>query len=123
MPHDPSAQPAGDPEVSAGDVWEVSALQLPVLRSRFEDLLLLDCRTHSEFSEGHLDGAELMPLQEISVRLDELDRWRSRVIVVYCRTGRRSRIVTRYLTHRGFTCVRSLSGGIEGLEAWGAETC
>jgi rhodanese-related sulfurtransferase len=104
-------------------VWEVRPSDLPLLKRRFEDLLLLDCRTVPEFDERHLPGAELVPMQEISVRLDELDRWKSRMVVVYCRTGRRSRIVTRYLSHRGFACVRSLAGGIDGLGDQGAPTC
>jgi len=101
----------------------VQASDLPLLKRRFEDLLLLDCRTHPEYDDDHLAGAELIPMQEISIRLAELDQWESRVIVVYCRTGRRSRIVTRYLTHRGFTCVRSLAGGIEGVRSGDPAAC
>ena len=100
------------PESNACDEWEVQPADLPALRAQFADLLLMDCRTRVEFEEDRLDGCELVPMQEVSVRLGELDHWRERVVVVYCRSGRRSGIVARYLSQRGFACVRSLAGGI-----------
>ena len=100
------------PESDDCNEWEVQPADLPALRAQFADLLLLDSRTNVEFEEDRLDGCELVPMQEISVRLGELDHWRERVVIVYCRSGRRSGIVARYLSQRGFTCVRSLAGGI-----------
>jgi rhodanese-related sulfurtransferase len=100
------------PENSPSSAWEVEPADLPALREQYPDLLLLDCRTPGECREDRLDGAEFVPMQEVSVRLGELDHWRERVVVVYCRSGRRSMIVARYLSQRGFTCVRSLAGGI-----------
>lgn len=100
------------------DCWEILPQDVPVLRRRFEDLLLLDCRTEAEYREDHLQDAVLLPLQELSLRVGELDRWRQRVVVAYCRTGRRSHIVARFLAEQGFQCVRSVAGG---LEAWRAD--
>ncbi len=99
------------------DCWEILPRDVPVLRDRFKDLLLLDCQTQAEYHEDHLCGAFLLPLQEISLRVGELDRWRRGVVVAYCRTGRRSHIVARYLVERGFHCVRSVAGGIEACRA------
>jgi rhodanese-related sulfurtransferase len=106
---------APDTPTDAGpcDCWEVLPRDVPVLQDRFEDLLLLDCRTQAEYHDDHLRGAVLLPLQEISLRVGELDRWRERVVLAYCRTGNRSHIVAQYLAERGFRCVRSVAGGIE----------
>ncbi len=95
------------------DPWEVTPGEIDVLQRRFENLVIVDCRTRPEFATGHLPGACSLPLQELSHRAAELDPARERVIVVYCRTGRRSRIMCRFLAHRGFTCVRSMAGGVE----------
>lgn len=80
-----------------------------------DDPLLLDCRTHAEHAWASIDGSVLIPMDELGDRLDELDGWRDRPIVVYCHHGRRSLIVTRALRRAGFADVRSMAGGIE---AW-----
>ena len=49
---------------------------------------LLDVRTPEEFAEGHLEGAVLIPVAELSTRLSEIPR--DRPVVAYCRSGARS---------------------------------
>ena len=78
-----------------------------------EDLLLLDCRTQEEWSTCHIEGALLIPLQEMSLRVEELESHREHPIVVYCHKGARSMIITRLLRHIGFTDVYSMQGGID----------
>ncbi|MEE2908258.1 MAG: rhodanese-like domain-containing protein, partial [Planctomycetota bacterium] len=56
-----------------------------------------------------------LPLQQFSTRGQELAVHRERPIVIYCRTGRRSAIVAKYLHLSGFLHVRSMAGG---MEAW-----
>jgi rhodanese-related sulfurtransferase len=97
------------------DVWEIRPADVPTLCEQFDSLLLLDCRTEAEHREDHIEGAMLLPIQEISLRAGELDPWRDRVVVVYCRSGRRSLIVAHFLAELGFQCVRSVAGGIQ---AW-----
>ncbi|MCP4838094.1 MAG: rhodanese-like domain-containing protein [Planctomycetes bacterium] len=98
------------------DTWEVLPEEVSGLRIQFDDLLILDCRTEHEYRTLHVRGAKLLPLQEMSIRVPELENWRHRVVLIYCRSGRRSRIVARYLSERGFRCVRSVAGGIESWE-------
>jgi len=78
-----------------------------------EGLLLLDCRTQEEWVTCHIDGAVLIPLQEMSLRITELESHREQPIVVYCHKGARSMIITRLLRHIGFTEVYSMQGGID----------
>ncbi len=85
------------------------------LIDRGEEFLLVDCRTKEEWEADGLQDALNLPLQQCSTRMHELEAHRTRPIVTYCRTGRRSAIVTKYLHMSGFLHVRSMAGGIE---AW-----
>ena len=76
-------------------------------------LLLLDCRTPDEWDICHIEGAMLIPLQEMSLRVHELEMHRTTPIIVYCHKGARSMIITRLLRHSGYADVLSMSGGID----------
>lgn len=73
---------------------------------------LLDVRTPMEFRGGHIQGAVNIPVDELGRRLDELDQ--RRPIVVYCRSGARSRRASGVLQHGGFDQVWDLGP----LSAW-----
>jgi rhodanese-related sulfurtransferase len=85
---------------------------------RAEPCLLLDCRTPEEHATARIEGAVLLPMQEIAARVGELEAWRGRTIVVHCHHGVRSLRVTQWLRERGFASATSLRGGID---AWSAE--
>ena len=97
------------------DPWEVSPEAVKARLDSKDGFVLVDCRTPGEYETSHIAGAVLLPMQELSVRSDELDALREEEVIVYCRTGRRSRIVARYLVLRGCCNVISMAGGIE---AW-----
>lgn len=70
----------------------------------------LDVRTLEEYQEAHIDGATLIPLDELEMRVDELPR--DEPIVVYCRSGNRSSVGRDLLLQAGFEDVASMNGGI-----------
>lgn len=76
-------------------------------------ILLLDVRTPSEFSgtSGYLEGALLIPVQELEVRVGELEQYRDRTIIAYCRSGNRSGSAAAFLNARGFGAL-NMTGGI-----------
>jgi adenylyltransferase/sulfurtransferase len=74
---------------------------------------LIDVREPFEYEIARIDGSKLIPLGEITERLDELER--ERPIVVHCHSGMRSAQAVRLLQQRGFTKVYNLEGGID---AW-----
>jgi len=83
--------------------------------------LLLDCRRADEWALARIDGAVLIPMQELPSRVDDvLDAAGShdRQIIVYCHHGARSMRVTAALRGYGFTNVRSMAGGID---LWSAD--
>ncbi len=81
---------------------------------REQGALLLDVRSEAEFSAGHIDGAVLIPHDQVKDRLADieakLDGDRSRPIVVYCRSGRRSGLAKDVLLEAGFTQVTNVGG-------------
>ena len=83
---------------------------------------LVDVRTDAEYSEGHLPGAMLIDVKSAgfdSVATARLDR--SRVVAVYCRSGRRSADAAKQLAERGFKVI-DLKGGIIGWRQHGKPT-
>ena len=89
---------------------------------RDEGGLLLDVRSVEEFESGHVEGAKLVPHDEVGARVDEiaslLDGDRSKPVVVYCRSGRRSKLAKQTLEQAGFTQVLDLGS----MSSW-CEDC
>lgn len=85
-----------------------------------ERIVLLDVRTPQEFAgeTGHVEGAILLPVLDITMRLEELNTFEGDTIVVYCRTDNRSRSAVLILQESGFTAVR-MRGGITAWRAAG----
>lgn len=75
--------------------------------------LLLDVRRLDEWETARVDGATLIPLQELPMRLDEIEQHRDRPIITLCHHGRRSLRAASMLRASGFTDVLSMAGGID----------
>lgn len=80
--------------------------------------VLLDCRRTDEHAQANIPGAILVPLHELASRLNELEPYSDRPVVVHCRSGKRSLQATDILRRAGFENVRSMAGGIE---LWNAD--
>ena len=72
------------------------------------DTVVLDVRTQEEWNEGHVEGAVLIPIDELRERYTELDR--SKTYVVYCGVGYRAYNSCRFLKAKGYT-VKNMGGG------------
>jgi rhodanese-related sulfurtransferase len=77
-----------------------------------EDAHILDVREPEEWVQGHIEGAQHIPIGQVIARLSEVPQDRS--IVVVCKVGGRSAQVTAYLAQRGFQAA-NLCGG---MDAW-----
>ncbi|MCH3916609.1 MAG: rhodanese-like domain-containing protein [Spirochaetia bacterium] len=83
-----------------------------------KDIILLDVRTESEFTQGHIPGAKNIPLQELSdVASAQLPN-KDATIFVYCRSGNRSKTASKALVKLGYTQIYDLGGIID----WPYET-
>jgi len=79
------------------------------------NIVLLDVRTPEEFSGelGHLKNAILIPVQELEARIGEMDQYKEKKILAYCRTGRRSLTATKILRDHGFDATNVQGGMVE----------
>lgn len=75
------------------------------------NLLLLDVRTDPERKKGHIKGSVHIPLNQLRRRKQELEKFRNKEIVCYCRTGNRSLNAAVFLQKNGFN-ASNLKGGI-----------
>jgi rhodanese-related sulfurtransferase len=79
--------------------------------------VLVDVRTAEEFATGHVRDAKNIPLADFDKRVGELEKSKSKSIVVICQTGARTGKAMKILAAAGFADVVSLDGG---LAAWQA---
>ncbi len=77
-----------------------------------EECIILDVRTAAEFGEKHIVGAINIDHEEISEKAESMLPDKNALILVYCRTGRRSKIAAQTLADMGYTNVKEF-GGIE----------
>lgn len=89
---------------------EVGPLEAVRLINR-KDAVMLDVRDPGEFSSGHAPNAKNVPLGQLDKRLGEIEKFKSRPVVVTCQTGSRSHAATSALKKAGFSEVVVLSGG------------
>jgi phage shock protein E len=75
-----------------------------------QSLFVLDVRTPGEYAAGHLPGAVNIPQGELAARTAELAGARERDIVVYCRTGVRTKAALEVLGKAGFKRLFHLQG-------------
>lgn len=81
------------------------------------NLVVLDVRTPEEFAAGHIPGAVNIPHDQLPNRLAEIAGAKSKDVVVYCRSGRRSAMAQETLTAQGFKSVQHLEGDMLKWEA------
>ena len=80
--------------------------------------VILDVRTQEEYDEAHIDGAILIPDYEIVAKAESVLKDKDQLILVYCRSGRRSKNAAEDLVKLGYTNVKEFGGIID----WPYET-
>jgi rhodanese-related sulfurtransferase len=96
----------------APESFEISPSEVKVKLERGEPLRLVDVREPAEYAVCRLDGAELIPMQTIPQRLNDLDT-EGPELIVFCHHGVRSLSVVAWLRRQGVENCRSMSGGID----------
>lgn len=90
----------------------ITAEQAKEMMDQNKECVILDVRDQSEYDEGHIPGAILIPYTEIENRAEELPD-KNQLILVYCRSGRRSAIAVASLVDMGYTNVKDFGGIID----------
>ena len=97
---------------------QITAEQAKTIMDTEKDYVIIDARTEEEFAEGHIENAILIPEYEIKDRAEKELPDKEQLILVYCRSGRRSKIASEELAKLGYTNVKEFGGIID----WPYET-
>ncbi|WP_195265315.1 rhodanese-like domain-containing protein [Clostridium sp. 1001275B_160808_H3] len=77
-----------------------------------KDLLILDVRRPNEFKESKIINSINIPVDELEWELDEIEGYKDKPILVYCKVGMRSSVACSILEEEGFSNLYNLRGGI-----------
>lgn len=77
--------------------------------------IIVDVREPDEFKGGHIPRAINVPLSALNSRINELEKYKNKPVIVCCRSGQRSAQAAVSLRKQGFNTVHNLSGG---FSAW-----
>ena len=91
----------------------ITAEEAKAVMDREEGYVILDTRTQEEFDDGHIPGAILIPHDEILESAEEVLTDKDQLILVYCRSGRRSKLASEDLISLGYTNIMEFGGIID----------
>ena len=98
---------------SGNSYEQISAAEAKKLMDSETDFAIVDARTQEEFDAGHIEGAIMIPEYEIEAKAESLLPDKDQLILVYCRSGRRSKIASEALVGLGYTNVKEFGGIID----------
>ena len=117
----PSPSPAEDTQdnvAAAAEYQRITAEEAYNMMAESDDFVLLDVRTEGEFSERHIEGAILIPNDQLRDRAASELPDKGQLILIYCRSGNRSASAARTLLEMGYTNVFDFGG----INDWPYET-
>ena len=92
---------------------QISGAEAKALMDSESGYIIIDARTQPEYDEGVIPGAVLIPEYEIATRAENELNDKDQLILVYCRSGRRSKIAAEELVKLGYTNVKEFGGIID----------
>ena len=91
----------------------ITAEEAKVLMDSEEGYIILDVREQDEYNAGHIPGAILIPYTQIEDKADKMLPDKDPLILVYCRSGRRSKLAAEILAELGYTNIKEFGGIID----------
>ncbi len=108
-----------DKENNQGAVYvNITAEEAKQIMESEEGYIILDVRTQEEYDQGHIPGAIVISHEEIAEKAEQVLTDKEQLILVYCRSGRRSKIAAEALVELGYTNIKEFGGIID----WPYET-
>ena len=108
-----------DKENDQGAVYvNITAEEAKQIMDTEEGYIILDVREQDEYDAGHIPGAILIPYMQIEEKAEKVLTDKEQMILVYCRSGRRSKIAAEALVELGYTNIKEFGGIID----WPYET-
>ena len=96
----------------------ITAQQAKEIMDTQEGYVILDTRTEEEYEQGHIPGAIVISHAEIKEKAESVLTDKDQLILVYCRSGRRSKLAAQDLVDLGYANVKEFGGIID----WPYET-
>ena len=91
----------------------ITAEEAKEIMDNEEGYIILDVREQDEYDAGHIPGAILIPYTQIEEKAEEVLTDKNQLILVYCRSGRRSKIAAEALAELGYTNIKEFGGIID----------
>lgn len=88
----------------------ITAQQAKEIMDKEEGYIILDTRTQQEYDESHIPGAILIPYDEVQEKAEGILTDKNQLILVYCRSGRRSKLAAEDLVKLGYTNIKEFGG-------------
>lgn len=107
---DSSLETEDNSETNEGTYKTISAEEAFEMMENSDDYILLDVRTEEEFIEQRIEGAFLLPSSQVFREAEEKLPEKDSVLLVYCRSGRRSARASEQLSKMGYTNVYDFGG-------------
>ena len=103
-----------DKENDQGAVYmNITAEEAKQIMDSEEGYIILDVRTQEEYDQGHIPGAIVISHEEIEEKAEDVLTDKDQLILVYCRSGRRSKIAAEALVELGYTNIKEFGGIID----------
>ena len=103
-----------DKENDQGAIYvNITAEEAKQIMDSQEGYIILDVRTQEEYDQGHIPGAIVISHEEIVEKAEEVLTDKDQLILVYCRSGRRSKIAAETLVELGYTNIKEFGGIID----------
>ena len=91
----------------------ITAQEAKQIMDSEEGYIILDTRTQAEYDEGHIPGAIVISHDEIEEKAERLLPHKDQLLLVYCRSGRRSKLAAEALVELGYTNIKEFGGIID----------
>lgn len=91
----------------------ITAQEAKIIMDSQEGFVILDVREQYEYDESHIPGAVLLPLGQVEEKAQEVLPDKEQLILVYCRSGRRSKQAAEALVKLGYTNIKEFGGIID----------
>ena len=103
-----------DKENGQGAVYvNITAEEAKQIMDTEEGYIILDARTQEEYDQGHIPSAIVISHEEIAEKAEDVLTDKDQLILVYCRSGRRSKIAAEALVELGYTNIKEFGGIID----------
>ena len=103
-----------DKENNQGAAYlNITAEEAKQIMDNEEGYIILDVRTQEEYDQGHIPGAIVISHEEIAEKAEDVLTDKDQLILIYCRSGRRSKIAAEALVELGYTNIKEFGGIID----------